>query len=275
MSVNPPKVTSTVETITPAIAREYLEHNKTNRAMRRTALAAYRRDMQSGRWAFTAEPIKFDWRGHLIDGQHRLAALADLEGITIKALVVRGLDPDAQLQMDQGARRTPGDQLTLIGVRNGNAVAAVVRSYLTWTRGGYFGDNKRFTLTTQDVIKYVEENPEVEEFVQLRLTLLHAIQAPNSLAGGIWYRFGEVDIEAADEFMARVADGQMIKIGDPQYALREKLRRLASASVRTSDREITLYFVKAWTAWRKGKSVTNFTKPNRIQWTPSDLPDPR
>ena len=99
--------------LTPAEAEAMLSHNTRNRNVRVNDVAGYARDMLAGDWQFTAEPIKFDTDGVLIDGQHRLLALVaagkESPDIAVKVIVVRNLEPEAQEALDTGISRCPGD----------------------------------------------------------------------------------------------------------------------------------------------------------------------
>jgi len=63
-------------TITPSIAKGYLENNQNNRRVKDTKVKLYAREMMAGRWKEgTAEFIKISKAGNVLDGQHRLLAI--------------------------------------------------------------------------------------------------------------------------------------------------------------------------------------------------------
>lgn len=103
---------SSVELITPNQAGKYLQLNTSNRKLRKTLVSQYARDMVSGNWRLTHQGIAFDCRGTLLDGQHRLAAIVE-SGLPVQMLVTRGVDSRHQLAMDDHAKRSAGDALTL------------------------------------------------------------------------------------------------------------------------------------------------------------------
>ena len=81
-----------VISVTPTLAAAWLALNNNNRRAADRVVARYRADMLEGRWEFAGDPIRFDAQGNLIDGQHRLLALAGCpEGTQFKFLVVRNL----------------------------------------------------------------------------------------------------------------------------------------------------------------------------------------
>lgn len=101
-----------VETITPKQAEKYLQFNTSNRTLRKSLVSQYARDMTNSKWKLTHQGIAFNCDGTLLDGQHRLAAIVE-SGTTIDMLVVRGVDSRHQLVMDDHAKRSAYDALTL------------------------------------------------------------------------------------------------------------------------------------------------------------------
>ncbi len=97
---------TSVETITPKLAAEYLKkHNTHNyRPLRRSVYKPYAEDMRNNRWELNGEPIVFSLDGTLKDGQHRLAAIVE-SGKTIEMVVVRDVADDVQIY-NVGLRRT-------------------------------------------------------------------------------------------------------------------------------------------------------------------------
>ena len=101
-----------VETITPELAAEYLSKNIKNRSIRKQVVEAYAREIKRGTFVLTHQGIAFDENGQLIDGQHRLMAIA-ASGTPVKMVVSRGVVPTALTVVDRGASRTIRDVITL------------------------------------------------------------------------------------------------------------------------------------------------------------------
>lgn len=93
------------EKITPAKAKEYLEHNTDNyRSLSQKTVHVYAADMRNGCWQTNGEPIAFDENGTLLNGQHRLNAIIE-SGTSITMLVVRGVKNGTDIY-DCGRGRT-------------------------------------------------------------------------------------------------------------------------------------------------------------------------
>jgi len=101
-----------VETITPEIAANWLKRNTSNRAMRSSRVDELARQMQAGGWGLTHQGVAFNGDGTLLDGQHRLAAIVKA-GVSVRMVVTRGVKREMQLFMDDHARRTASDSLSL------------------------------------------------------------------------------------------------------------------------------------------------------------------
>jgi hypothetical protein len=93
--------------VSPEEAERLLnEHNPYNyRKLNLSTVKIYAKDMQDGNWKDNGETIKIDCNGNIIDGQHRLQAVAD-SGISIELLFVEGLDPSVANTIDIGRKRS-------------------------------------------------------------------------------------------------------------------------------------------------------------------------
>lgn len=108
-------IVTTIETISPGVAKSYLEKNKCNRSMSRLHKDKLSRAMQAGEFRTTHQGIAFDVNGDLVDGQHRLTAVVD-SGKTVTMLVTRGLPMEAKPLVDNQIRtRSIFDGLSMAG----------------------------------------------------------------------------------------------------------------------------------------------------------------
>lgn len=111
------RVTHRTMQVGPDQASKWLEVNISNRTVRPSRVKQYAEAMSHGQWLYTADPIRFDEDGRLIDGQHRLMAVVRSEA-TIEMQVVRGLSREAQDAVDTGAARTASDALKVRGFKH-------------------------------------------------------------------------------------------------------------------------------------------------------------
>jgi hypothetical protein len=111
----------------PYTAREILILNMTNRSISPRVVTKHKEQMIAGKY-FAVDPIKFDWNGELIDGQHRLTALAKCHPDTmIEFLVVYNCDPDVRKVIDTGRKRTNADTLGILGYKYPKLIPSLIK----------------------------------------------------------------------------------------------------------------------------------------------------
>ena len=129
-----PHVTHQTEEITPALAEEYLEHNKLNRQLREWRVVQLMNDMNAGNWKENGEAgVTFDWNDNIAGGQHTLEAVKR-SGVTIRCRVTRGVEPEARSTMNDSYKQRFSDDLTVSGVRNATYAEPLLRKIITWDR---------------------------------------------------------------------------------------------------------------------------------------------
>jgi hypothetical protein len=87
--------------------------------------------MAAGQWRVTHQPIGITPDGICVDGQHRLHAVV-LAGQGVPMSVAYDVDAETFDVIDVGAKRSPGNILSIAGFTDGRTVAAAARLYLTY-----------------------------------------------------------------------------------------------------------------------------------------------
>lgn len=268
------KITHAIVMVTPDMAERWLLANTNNRKVRQQTVGRYRADMEAGLWTMAADPIRFDRDGQLSDGQHRLIALSELpESVSIPFLIVRGLPPEAQSVMDQGVKRTPGDQLGLIGVKNANSVAAAVKKLLIWRMGLLFRDTKLQQITSPQIEAWVLDHPGEVDFFNSIWSLIRQNDAPPSVGGAAAFVFADIDPESCERFFTLLARGAG-GAGHPITTLDKRLQRHRREGLKMPDRDYLALFILAWNAWRDGKEMHKFQRPRGGRWSAGNFPEP-
>lgn len=210
--------------VTPEVAKWCLGRNINNRSIKEEGVKMLVRALKSGGFVDTAETIKFDSNGELIDGQHRLAAIIRAD-VSAPITLAMGLPPKAKRLIDTGSKRTPRDIMVLGDIypdmRNHlKSLAAAVKLAV------------QFVLETSTLKLSV---PEIEEAVkQLGTENVKAVltecgrhgRKPGSLL--TYAPFVAAMIFAhrlypdqTIQFIERVASGAMLNEKDPELVLRE------------------------------------------------------
>lgn len=104
---------SFITIVTPQIAEDWLQANTHNRELRESRVNYFIGEIKAGRWRLTHQGIAFGSNRVLLDGQHRLWAIA-LSGASVPALIVVNVPPDSLEAIDV-SMRSVADILTLDG----------------------------------------------------------------------------------------------------------------------------------------------------------------
>jgi hypothetical protein len=263
----------------PRDAELLLELNRNNRPPRSRVSDQYAADMKSGRWLYAAEPLKFDVEGVLLDGQHRLMGLASLINeapeLSIKFMIVTGLDKQSQSVMDQGSKRTAGDNLSLSGIKNANEVAAAARAFILWTGERMFVDQRAATarVSNTEVQEWVVNHPEFVEACFDSIKHKKDVDLAARLYMAAYAVFRQIDKDAASEFLSMWVSGVNLHVGHPVLTLREKLGRIRRERTTVTDRDALAMVVTAWNHYREGRMLLRFTKPKGGVWTKANFPN--
>jgi hypothetical protein len=252
VAVDPRDLEVGIETITPANAEQFLATNDNNRKIIPRTAEKYARDMQAGSWALNGQTLKVSTTGRLLDGQHRCYA-AMKAGKSFQAIVVRGL-PDAIFEtLDSGPVRSLGEVLGTRGERNVNSLAAALQKF--WLYEQDMPTYNTLRGSHAELLRVLEENPEIRESVHFTLTHLREI-VPGGIAGTTHCLAARTHREQADHFMARVGDGVELRLNDPIRRFRELMLR-DRANKRNPYREVEKWalMIKAVNAFFQGAQV--------------------
>lgn len=241
-----------IETITPATAKDYLNANTNNRRVRKSRVAIYADAMRQGEWLMTGEPIVFSSDGSLINGQHRLAACIEADH-PFTTVVVRGVGAEAYTYLDSGLARTVADVVTHDGVKNARMVAAAARIVIAYRAGALHNHAIAARTATRQAIR--AELVELDDIYQTGCH--HAQQAsqrgqvPSAVCAMYTLLITEeAPRDAVDEFMRGATTGASLDEGDARLALSNLF--LGHNRPRTGV-EALAFYIRAWNAWRKNE----------------------
>jgi len=263
--------------VTPHIAELWLRRNTHNRKPSLSTVARYAADMQHGRWRqATGETIIFDSLGRLQQGQHRLMAVVK-SGITIRFWVMFNADPNDFTVIDSGWKRTTANVLSVQGVANASALAAICRSALMLR--DYFhvswSGKAIVEITNSAVMEFYESNREIaSEATTQAESLRRSIYIPGTQFGavGVNVMLLSDELEQWNEFVQRLLSGEMLPADSPIFALRRWSlgRRGSGAGAGGSSQQLkTALITKAWNAYVLDKPV------KQLSWRREEMPMPR
>lgn len=111
-------------TVTQQIAEKWLENNTSNRHIRQSRVEYFCDLLRRNQFLCTHQGIAIAPSGRLLDGQHRLWAIA-LSGVAADMMVATNVDEETFIACDRVMGRTVGDVLSL------DARAAGIANYIT------------------------------------------------------------------------------------------------------------------------------------------------
>lgn len=258
--------------VTPDMAEKWLtENNVGNRRISQSTVDRYAIDMSLGLWRQrTGEPLIFDRNGRLQQGQHRLAALVR-SGSTLTFMVVYNADPDDFAVLDQGKKRLASDILGMQGLPNAKLVASISRVTLLLIEhpADYWAGVK--DVTQQRIIAWASQH----EAHALWATQVAGQARANALvpesqygAVALYVRLHSQSMAGWNDFHQRVVSGEMLKDGDPEFALRRWALNRKAISGSSSSQANTAIIAKAWNAYAKDKVVRT------LMWKRHEMPMP-
>jgi hypothetical protein len=245
------KINTTVMTVTPEMARTWLSNQAPNRRLRPRIVETLVREIRSGNWRVTHQGIAFDEDGKLVDGQHRLAAVAEAS-LPVQIMVTTGMEREAALRaVDQGAIRTRGDLFGMRGVANSSKTAAVCRTIGILTTpelqySGSLGPSEDLAILAM-----------YQDAIERTITLGDRLSARFlGTAAVLVHR----DPERGGEFVTGVATGVSLQETDARLMLREGLlgrgeRRSLRATGSVQGAEIMVKTACAAHAFMTGESM--------------------
>lgn len=251
--------------ISPGLARSWIDRSVgfSNRPMRKQWAEGLTAAIRRREWRLTFDTIKMDREGNVVDGQHRLLAIAQ-SGITCKALVVRGVEPDAFAVMDTGRGRTVGDILHLEGFPDRFAMAGAAKMLMLVENFGRPIDvavDARSFVTPAGTVAYLREHPEVKDGVNLGHSIRKYVEGGPAIWGAAMTLLVRVSPEQAETFGHLIRTGEGLDRGHPVLALRKRLlakkNNLTFNHDRYSREELLAIIIKAWNAWRQDEEIDN------------------
>lgn len=263
--------------VTPEVANEFLGKNHKNRKLSEFVVTSLANQMSRDLWHYDGSPIRFDWDGNLIDGQHRLNAIVK-SGVSQTMHVVEGLDPATQVTMDTGRKRSFSDTLHMAGLDNSKALAAIVQVSYRWyvqdvrssALFGGLGQYGSSALQRNDLLEFHElfakDFAFAAEYAEATRRIL---PVPARMIGLFaWLLVQSRYKEKAYNFLERLKDGDGLEKGSPILALRNTY--IGSRGEKTSKDmwRALAQGIHAWNLYVAGKEIT-------LLRTPSVLPDPK
>lgn len=230
--------------------------NSKNRPITQTVVDRYRESIKNGEWEFNGEPIIFSADGDLRDGQHRLKAVAE-EGTPIFSLVVSGTAFSTFVTIDQGARRTTGQVMTMSGTANAAVVSGATCLLRNFFTTGVICRAQSHKTTIHSNLYWASKFSAIQDSIPVARKKEAAVFNSPSLVTALHYLFSQTHPKEANEFFEAIFN-KSIPVERKWSGTKSLMDRLwvANKSNRPLKlKEIAALTVKAWAGLIENRQV--------------------
>lgn len=259
-----PKVTVSVETIIPEVAKEMLDHNTHNRPQSWKKMIEYAAAITNGEWVLNGETIVIAPDGTILNGQHRLSAVVE-SNLAIETVVVRGIPKSAFPTLDQVKRRSIGDVLAINGEKNYCTLSGAI-AWVYKLDDEYSGVNG--TMRSPIALEVLDNNQGLRDSLNFILTNSVEKIMSGGMASALHYLMAKEDSTLADPFWEGIGTGAQLSKRSPALVLRAALFNNKNSDKKLSPRHICALCIKAWNVARKNKQCTTIRWKSDVESFP-------
>lgn len=250
--------------ISPELAMRWLEGevNHNNRTIRDAHVRRLSEDMKQGRWrGMNGEAIRFDGKGRLVDGQHRLWACV-VANVSFDSLVIDDVDEDDYSTIGIGAKKSLADFLgPMGGEKNVHLLASAIRLVYLWQHRllGNMKDGKSFPTIAELEIT-LRDHPNIRDSVNTLSGMSATRRLLNPTYGTLIHYAGTLENKSASvhSFLERLGTGLGLEADDPVYHLRKFLlsqQGPAAGHRRPGKQYMLALAIKAWNFSKKNERI--------------------
>jgi hypothetical protein len=239
--------------IAPDQAMRWLDGNVHNRPLDHKYVDYLVQEIKAGRWKLMHQGIAFDSHGVLLDGQHRLWAIA-LSGVTVQMNVTFGAPADSLEYLDSGKLRTRSERMSL-----NNRVGLVRTAHLAVLRAMVRGLGVDCRLSYSAEVELLAKHRPVIDFAlgHLATSRIKGVSASATCAvvARAWYCAR--DLARLERFCEVLRTGKSRGTDeDVVILLRDYLSTRDRSQTLANFREHYGKVERALTAFLRGQSVT-------------------
>lgn len=245
---------------TPTLAKKWLSLSFGNRALSNANLTKLTRLILDGDWKSEVATIKFDNKGRLIDGHHRLTAIAHADK-TVPVRVETDIDPELIDFIDTSCK--PRSASNLIDIKNyreygdkvkkSNACASIIRRILTYKKNiavnnTNFSENFSREITDDKISDFYFKNKNLIDEIANKLDKNHRANI-----GCAFYIIAQKDLEHARKFFDIYTSTNWSEPRDKNISLLYKTitNNNYPKNTETRSNKIVKQVIKCYNAWAK------------------------
>ena len=210
--------------VSPHLAHFLLKRNFGNRGLSKKNLNHLVSEMKKGNWQFDGQPLRFDDKGKLLDGQHRLTSIIKT-GLTVPFVIVLGLNSEVFKTMDTGKSRNGSDTFKIANIPNSKNAATMTQFIYKFDRGLFGFSSQKDNLSNTALLEHYYTLPNLQNSIKVAHKLYKSGDnlVGLNILGSFHYLISISNPIMADEFITKLATGLNIEEKSPILALRKKL----------------------------------------------------
>jgi hypothetical protein len=263
------------EQISPERARELADRPFTATTSDGAPLRQRRRDtnhiawlrgiIDRGDWLETPEGLSVCTDGSILDGQHRLEAIASSEtGRTVTMRVTYNVPADVFVILNTGKNRSAPDVVGMVGHESALMLVSALKLVYHYTMWRDTSDWptwpswSKIKLTNQIVVECAARWPDMPDHVRVGTntgTKTHMIGASIAAFRHLTLEAWPDGQESLDEFCEQLRTGENLRAGDPALTLRNWAARTPPRTILHRRETLLLVLLKCWAAHATGKKV--------------------
>jgi hypothetical protein len=253
------------ETITPALATEYLNSMPGNRPLSNKQVEYLTQQAEAGKFFSNVAPLHFDTEGRLRNGQHRMWMVIE-SNRPQEFMVIRNATEEEIDALDIGKRRTGGDVLVLDGYENGTLLAGALVNLWMYEHGinpgysrSFFNTKNAPGMTNHMMREYAALNPGMGDSVAyIKATPSVRLLGPPNIMTFCHFLTVKANTLQGIAFWDALASQVFWGQNDPAFRIHERLTRSKGGQRqnRLVPSEVAALLIKAWNFWVQGKGIS-------------------
>lgn len=247
---------------TPAWAAEVLGTCNTRNRKLSAAWNRLRSAIVRGAWKLNGECIVFDADGVLVDGQHRLHAIAQ-SGRAVPVLVVYGVDPESFATFDQGKKRSASDVLSTDAdyCEHPGTTASALAWLVRKEQGQLHSTASLVPVPNDEILDRVRQYPGLVESVRRAHGVYWSRLMSPGMTAFLDYTLGGIDPVAGEQFLSRICTGIDVPKDSWEARLRKRLEDFVGRRTTLAQRDVLALVIKAFHGSYLGLRV-----PTTLSW---------
>lgn len=166
--------------------------------------------------------------------------------------VATGLNEDIFDVIDTGRKRTGGDVISMLGVKNGIMISAGIQ-FQRWIHGACSG--ARSPLSNTDILhKYQEDTEMWDEFsgMSQKLSKDFSRAVSESWVLGFLFLFGKIDKQDSIDFMNQLCSGRGATNNTIHLLRKRLIDSRMSPQYKLTENVKAAFIIKTWSCFRRG-----------------------